>query len=403
MSMEVTNEKEMALGMSRDVFFGYIWLTEELWEIKDIEKRYDLFSEKLKELIEKISDVYIDQLYDMTINLLKALNEFNETYGLGTRDEYFFKQEIQKAYPRRGLLGLFLTDKVQFGKELVIELYKGMDKQEFIEISKGAIINESNLNKTNTNHDSDKIKNNCEEESIKSRILKMSSEMPYKTIVIKNLKKGTTVGIDTRLNKICFEKCKKTGKMLLVIKKVANENTRRIEVYLDNIIKVSDYESKRVIEVYEKDNFTKNNNIVCTENNTKPSINNRYNLHKPDVSNNINTNVVKNNTELSIDNKHNRLTKEDEQEIKKDLSNLYSCKIIIIKDRKKDTTINLDKRFIEVNYVRGDRTGKMILTITSSSGVNKRKIEVYFENIIKLTKNNFRFTIDASEVMVYKL
>lgn len=139
MSMEITNEKEWALETSRDLFFWYIWLQEELWKIKDLEKQYDLFSKKLNELIEKMRNVTIDTLYDMTIDILNSQNEFNEAHGFDTMDEYLFKQEIQKAYPGRGLLGAFLTDKVQFGKELAIELCKGMDKQEFIEISKEAI------------------------------------------------------------------------------------------------------------------------------------------------------------------------------------------------------------------------------------------------------------------------
>lgn len=134
----MAKRKEWVIETSKGLFIWYICVTEGVMEIKDIEKQYSLFSEKLEEMVKKMGGMNVDEIYDVVIDILRMQNEFNAKNGFETMDEHLFKNEIQMAYPGKGLLGAFggvwVTNKVDFGKELGVELYKGLSKGEYMEM-----------------------------------------------------------------------------------------------------------------------------------------------------------------------------------------------------------------------------------------------------------------------------
>ncbi len=136
--MKMDERKEWVIRTSKDLFIWYILITEGVLEITDVEKQYSLLNEKLGELIEKMRSLKVDVIYDMTIDILRAQNEFNNSNGFETMDEALFKNEIQMAYPGKGLLGViggvWVTNKAEFGKDVAIELYKGLSKEDYIEM-----------------------------------------------------------------------------------------------------------------------------------------------------------------------------------------------------------------------------------------------------------------------------
>lgn len=208
----------------------------------------------------------------------------------------------------------------------------------------------------------------------------------------------------------------------------------KLNIYMEGT--VSGKDANKFIQTFKlmydrRERTTVKPNIV---NNNDP-IHNRYNLHKTTKNYSSNTASKKNNDNDSTHNKSNlhkttkscssetikpsvfsdckieenneisegHLTENEEKNIKNEILKMYSYRSIIIKDIKNDRTIGIDKRLNEISFARYNKTGKMVCMIIKKVNEKiRRRVEICFEDIVKITKYNSKFIIEVSEVMVYE-